>query len=457
LAEGQVCYNEGVMTKAAIYAVFSCSLIVFSVIFTPVYSQNSGRDLDTRNTGLLPSNPFYFVKEWSRSLQKALTFDSLKRLELIIGIFNHKGAELKKLIQVDSQKIEAINKAINSYNLALNDLTNEISSIEPAEIVNFDKTITKMVVISFRHFNLLTELKIQFRNKTLENSFELLINKIVNLIFIVSNKLENFDSFRARFQQVIGSQEDDFKELKAAIFLDRLEATVAEELRAEVNLFKKDFLLKFSVKIQQGLQSDDLEKLAVDPMIRLKILDEARKMINDQELRNQLNILRQKFLDQIIGDQLINQQEAEATIEKASSSINLLSSKTKDLALLEQAKFYFNQAEKFLIDGDFSRSFSQSVMAIGVTEEELRQLSELNLDSRSVINILKKDFNRLVLVVKVNKIQPKDQPELFIFINKAENLIARASDKKFSASQLQEIKILLANIELALKSYLKVY
>ena len=83
-------------------------------------------NLTIEEPGILPGNPFYFLKEWRRSFQSMFTKNPTKKIELTIEILNNKAAEIKKLEEIAPQNIEALKKAILSYWETINQLKNQL-------------------------------------------------------------------------------------------------------------------------------------------------------------------------------------------------------------------------------------------------------------------------------------------------------------------------------------------
>ncbi|MBM3281511.1 MAG: hypothetical protein FJY91_02060 [Candidatus Harrisonbacteria bacterium] len=65
--------------------------------------------------GLLPSNPFYFFKEWGRGIRRATTFSDEKRNLLELSILRDKEAEVTKLSGIMSEGSEAVGVAVRQY------------------------------------------------------------------------------------------------------------------------------------------------------------------------------------------------------------------------------------------------------------------------------------------------------------------------------------------------------
>ena len=85
-------------------------------------------DLGVENVGLLPSNPFYFLKEWGRGVRKFFIANAVRKAELELEIVNEKAAELEKLAAIAPNNKTGIAGALNNYSIAAANLTARLDS-----------------------------------------------------------------------------------------------------------------------------------------------------------------------------------------------------------------------------------------------------------------------------------------------------------------------------------------
>lgn len=84
--------------------------------------------LEKDDVGLLPTSPFYFVKEWGRGIKKFFTFDPVKKAELELKYSDEKLVELEKVAQT-TQRTEALQKALDNYLESQERLTKGLESL----------------------------------------------------------------------------------------------------------------------------------------------------------------------------------------------------------------------------------------------------------------------------------------------------------------------------------------
>ncbi|MBI3335108.1 MAG: hypothetical protein HY001_01245 [Candidatus Portnoybacteria bacterium] len=102
-------------------------------------------DLGVPEPTLLPSSPFYFLKEWTRGIQKALSFNPIKKAGLEVRFADEKIAEAKKLAAVAPERIKAISKALENYRSSQTRLKAELASLkQTSQNPEVDKLIEKI-------------------------------------------------------------------------------------------------------------------------------------------------------------------------------------------------------------------------------------------------------------------------------------------------------------------------
>lgn len=93
-----------------------------------VSSESSYKALQSNPSavGLLPSSPFYFLKEWRRQLTGFFTFNSMKRIELELRYSAQKTAEIEAVHEHMVWNTDAMVKALASYHDTLARLEREV-------------------------------------------------------------------------------------------------------------------------------------------------------------------------------------------------------------------------------------------------------------------------------------------------------------------------------------------
>src|SRR3990167_11007107 len=63
------------------------------------------QDLEVEDPGMLPTSPFYFLKNWTRTIKRTITFDQTKKAELELEIINQQAAEIKKEEEIAPDRV----------------------------------------------------------------------------------------------------------------------------------------------------------------------------------------------------------------------------------------------------------------------------------------------------------------------------------------------------------------
>ncbi len=98
-------------------------LLVFSYVYAADY-------LNTSATGMLPSNPFYVLKEIWRGIVKFFIFNTVKRAEFELKILNEKAVELETVMEKDIPSSVDISKALLNYRDSLDSMTDHLVSLK---------------------------------------------------------------------------------------------------------------------------------------------------------------------------------------------------------------------------------------------------------------------------------------------------------------------------------------
>lgn len=137
---------------------------VFLEIFGTVLAANGASDItvaefSVENSGILPTSPFYFFKEWMRGLERFFTFNSVKKAELELRIINEKAAEALTIKEIKPDNAEALATALENYIKAEVRLQDRLMNLEEtSENPNVEKLLEKLNEQTLKHATLLNQL-----------------------------------------------------------------------------------------------------------------------------------------------------------------------------------------------------------------------------------------------------------------------------------------------------------
>ena len=99
-------------------------------------------DLGVEDPGLLPTNPFYFLKEWRRSIRSLFAFNLVSKAELELLAVNQKAAELKQVQQNLPDDERGVNRALENYQESQERLKSRLETLkETSQNPQIDKLL----------------------------------------------------------------------------------------------------------------------------------------------------------------------------------------------------------------------------------------------------------------------------------------------------------------------------
>lgn len=427
-----------------------------------------GGDLGIQSSGLLPSNPFYFLKEWGRGFRKLITPSAVRKAELDLDVLNEKAAELKKLDEIAVNNVSGLSLAVDSYLDSLAQLQQSLEAIsdEPGS-ANLNDLAENLIFRSLRHFRLLEDLLNKYSTEAaLIAKLQKAVDGLAAVLADAPVKLVLPRDFKAQFIAAVGEINDPFRELRSADLADRLEGILSDDAKDAAASLREDLLLQFGGRLEgsalAGGGLGDLAGLSGDRLRRLRLIDEVRETILNPQLRNELNILRQKILSKVEEGNGIGEEQAKQAIADAQNLVTEAEAKIAERSsvkssikeLLDRAKFNLSQAEQFFAGENFGGAFGQATAAQAALKNLMNQLTPTAFDAANALEEVKKSFDYWSAKVREAGLTNEQNPKIFALLDEAERrivalekLIEKQSAPETIAAALKPIKILLATIE----------
>ena len=353
------------------------------------------KDLGAETPGILPTSPFYFFKEWGRGINKFFTFDPTKKAELELKEISERAAEIKKMEEIDSQNIDAINRAASNYRENVERLKNRLEELkETSKNPNIDKLLDKLVDRSLRHQELFDNLEKKFEaNKELKEKLQANREKLNEMMAKIPEKFEDIERFKERLEKRIESEpERVFKELRAVEALDRIKEKLPEERREKIQELKDELIDKFEDRLGKLKESEKakvlapeiLEQLPGSQLRRMEILEEIKGKINP-EIREKIEKTKEKILERKIEKKEIGKEEVEKLILEVKDLISKIENEMVNLkteirqsvkTLLERAKSQLAETEESLNEGKIGEAFGHATSAGAAAKNAWRQIQQ---------------------------------------------------------------------------------
>lgn len=362
------------MKKAGKIALFLCFFVVFSAgaaAFPSVVKAVSSADLGVVNPGVLPSNPFYFLKKWKRDIKRAFTFGPVDQSRLELNILNERAAEIIRLAKIfpkDSAIIELASKKYldNLINLPLEKETASLATV-------------KML----KHLQLFEELGLT----SISNALAIKMQNVFR------DNLADPLEVRKHIKEQLTSDQQIFKELKMA-------ETVDKSGVLELSKLKEDLLVDFVSEIKSGKSENEVLNLDGDFVSRIKVLDNIRSKITDTDAKNRINLLRQSIIKSAEEKGLINNSLIEGLILEINRDFGALNKLSESklplvLKLTKQAEFYKDQTQQAYNDKQYVSALGQATNALVSIEAALFFLDPGNNYYQEEIKLLKFDYDKL--------------------------------------------------------------
>lgn len=158
--------------------------------------------------GILPTNPFYFFKEFSRGVRRFFIFNSVNRAEFDLGVLDEKALELKMMEKLGSDNSEAIGKAVDKYDKNMERLKGNLESlVDSSENPNVDKLLDMLSDRVERHRELFDEL-IE-KHEELREKISEARDGLDDVVRPVFSRIRNCEDLRQRLEKAISRRDGE--------------------------------------------------------------------------------------------------------------------------------------------------------------------------------------------------------------------------------------------------------
>lgn len=225
------------------------------------------QDLGVENPGILPTNPFYFLKVWNRSFQRRITRDPLKKVSYELDVTNQQAAEIKQLLTY-SQNTDAIKAAVDRYSENVAQLKARLGDLrETSENPNVDKFLQQLTDLSLKHQGLMNDIEEKFSTSTeLGESLTAARDSVGEVLTEIPERFESPEKFEKRIERVIVNQGSYARVENALEILGQIEAKLPENAQERIANVRERLGEKF-------LQAAEEDMLKMAPIMRELELD----------------------------------------------------------------------------------------------------------------------------------------------------------------------------------------
>jgi len=265
-------------------------------------------DLDISEPTLLPDNPFYFLKNWGRSIRLFFSFRPIDKAKLRLKFASEKLLEARKLAE-KTKNPKIIKRAAENYQREIDKIKAVADKIkekatENPEVGKFLDKFTKQQIL---HEKILEKLQEQVPEEVFEKIKEARERHIQRFGEVMQKLEENKERIRERIeenlQELKGSKFKDFKNLE---ILKKLEEKVPQEAKEAIQKARERILERLKEKIQQMTTTTQerlkryIEKIQGDPERKFEILEDIKSTLKNQlQIRERLENAGEEIMRRI--------------------------------------------------------------------------------------------------------------------------------------------------------------
>lgn len=382
-------------------------------------------DLGVQDVGLLPSNPFYFLKEWSRGVKKFFTASQINKAKLELATVNEKAAEVEKLVEITPYNKAGLIAAFSNYNDAVSALTIRLNSftdtVSNPDVANLVNDIITQALLHQKVFDQLVS-KYSTDSQVL-SAISASDDDCVNLLTVIVSKIDSPSDFRIRLEAAARQSNGPFRDVPAIEMSDRLIANFSDEARDQLFALRQDLLADWEGYLE-GVQKSapdtlgsSITALPGDPLRALSMIDGVREIAQNSDLKNTLNISRQVFLEAANAGDLINDKAVAGEISVVNSLIAEIesmpgSTKAAVKEALSRSQFNLNQAEKFNQDEQYESAYGEASSAHAAAITAWARLKASLFASLAINDSLKEYYDALASAAMNAGIDKDQNPEI---------------------------------------------
>ena len=316
-------------------------------------------DLGVPDPGVLPTSPFYFVKEWRRGITRLFTFNPIKKAELELTILNEKAAEAQEVEETAGDNIEAVKEALENYSDAHDRLETRLRALkETSENPNVDKLLSNLAEKTIKHEKLFADLNEKFKDKKeIKEIVEKAKEKLEKVVSEAARKeKDNSEKLSERFKKEIEKEGDSDESLteRSAHQIKEASEKIAE---LEKKIAEKPGVSESAAKL---LSQAKIHLVKAGVAQKAQDFGEAFGQARSAEViaRNGLRTLDDEFENEDDNDFDEDLGELEKKISKYAALLNekgiTQTSNPEAYKLLESAKQHLGFAKDALAKKDFA-------------------------------------------------------------------------------------------------------
>lgn len=262
-------------------------------------------DLGIADQNILPTSPFYFLKNWERNIRLALMLNPVKKAELRLEIADEKLIETEKLAETNPEISE---KTLEKYQNEIEKIKERMDKIKEKAKDNpdIDKFLDKFIDKQLKHQKLLSRLEEKLPADVFEKVAEIKERNLERFGEVMQKLEDRKDKISERLDKAVdesaGSKYKHFKNLEVLIDLEEKVPETAKDAikQAQENALKRlhNDLEQMSPEDREKFK-DYIDKISGNESIHLKIIQKSEAEDLSEEMGAIIDEAKEKALEKL--------------------------------------------------------------------------------------------------------------------------------------------------------------
>ena len=361
-------------------------------------------DLGVEDPGLLPTNPFYFLKEWGRGIRGFFTFNSVAKVELELRVANQKAAEAKKIQEVRPDDVLAIRDAIENYQEAQLRLKLKLESLrETSQNPRVDQLLEQLTDRTVKHEKLFEEIAEKFEGEEEIQNLVQSTKESIEETAVVAFQKDDPAKFAAKLEKaLVESKGSELKHIRSLEIIDRIRQKSPDNLKDSLDRLHDDFSEKLEADINDLLEKENsetvqktIEESPGDRSLRPFILEE----IQQRAEKRVAEVLGKAgaALEGAAKEKSDTLERAKEQIERAQKMIEIAEKSLAEITaapsvikvLLNEARDNMKSALAAFEAKDYGEAFGQARSAEVLARNAIRMMEKEEPEAGELQGILK--------------------------------------------------------------------
>lgn len=422
---------------------------------------------DAENSGLLPTNPFYFLKEWNRGIRLFFAFNPISKAGLELQIASQKAAELEKVQETRPEDEQGLNRALENYQESQERLGKRLKALqETSQNPRVDELLDRLTERVIKHEKLFDELEQKISHESAKSIIQNIRARIGDSAATAAEKDETAKFVSRVEKALLESPGSEIKHLQSVEIIDKLERKAPEDLRRSLEDLRKEFSERLNSDLKAYLDKfgaeateDAVAGLPGDPARRLVLLEEIRSRAE----KRVAEVLKKasELLDKAARDEKLILQKAKEQIRFAEERVGQLE---KALAaglgnrtaksLLASAKENLQDAKSAFEKSQFGEAFGLARSAEVLARNGLNLLEKAESigaeDLRTQISRLAERIKKYEEILNSRGFTAENNPKAFALLDNARQHLGFA-EEALAKNDLSGVKLYIGHVNGFLK------